>query len=642
MPRKGKEKLLDLTVSSSDESSSSPESSPARKKGSKRSSSSAPSTAYSKYGSSMDQLSTAQRMALASPSLGPRSTLFGGKGTPLEHAGKEKIHIRGFDEDEDDDNGKFKPGQSSPKRRKTAPLADGVLTFAPLAGSSSGRTPQEQLADLPFGTAQLFKTAAPKKRGRKKGKGKGKQKADSEEEEESSDEEPSDSEGAGAKSERIGFDTIVGDDPDRYVVRALIASPTMQLPWVPTRFATTKQNKPREAKITAMPKKNDAGSDIEEDEEKKKKKRSGPTSSKIWADKFPLFLVHSDELEECAQWEKWTKVWERKPVVELPKGKKGRFGAKFALLTRRDASNRHYLRFAIYTADNDAREWQWPESSIWVKDFPSLSTPASSGELNSTHTSFSSSLLTFLSSPALGLSSFAPAKYLKNDFRLFDFGSSRDVQLVTSLAGEWTGEEGIKEGGGFDSLARAMERLEPREGGKWSVEYLTPNGTLPSPTKFLPRLYAACRGVPPLEYLAEETPRAKAAKKAFEAAAEGDEKVVLVYPTASAVSNAKDGKGEAKYHLRWEGRDYEAASGSAKSMMRECLLKSDRVNHSNMILIVHSPFETEKVDGDNKQFEAFLYLGSHTPTPASWGTFQILGGETPPSMTLSSTELGVL
>ncbi|GAA5830634.1 hypothetical protein JCM11251_002542 [Rhodosporidiobolus azoricus] len=585
MPKKRKHTTtIDLANSSDEASDARP--SPSRSKKKRLAPSSAGAIAPSRFSSGGVQLSASQRMAQASSFLAPRSSLFHGMGTPIEHGGKIKPE----------------GSPAGPKRKvkalKPKPLADGVLNFAPSDGATSKK---KRLAGLKYAEPELLLTTPNGRPGRKKVKGrkkvvegKGKKKADSSEEDDLSEDED---EVGGTDEEpdpanRVDWDCIVGPDPDKEILRALVVSPTMQLPWVPSRFATVKETKVHETRIN-----------------------------------LPEGLSNR------------TEITIKRVEENLPMGKKVTIGAKFALLTCRDSYGHFYLRFTVYCADNDARQWASTENAIWIKDFPMLMPAAGAVPENSTHTRFSASLWRFLDSSALNLSSAAVGKRLLDDFRLFDFTTSKDIQLVTSLAGVWEGEEEVERGGGLDSLARAMAALEPRQDGKWKIEYLTPVGTLPSAVRFLPRFYAACTGLSPLDYSAQTDSQLSIGSNAT-----SDEyasvKVVLVYPTKSAISRTKEGKGEGQYHLRWEGLYYGAAAKEAKGVLRECSLKSGRVNHSNMILILHQPLAKDRNDDDNEQYEAFLYVGSHAPTPSSWGSFAF--ASFPPTMTLQSTDLGIL
>ncbi|GAA5903409.1 hypothetical protein JCM6882_006540 [Rhodosporidiobolus microsporus] len=627
-PKRKRDSVIDLANTSEEDSDDADWTSSAasRAKGNKSSQSGGSGSVNPHKTQDPGALSASQRMSQVSSFFTPRSSLFGGAGTSIEH-------------------GRIKPtdspqkGKGKAKALKPTPIADQLLTFAPAV------SPEKLLKQLPYGEAQLLYTTPPKTRGRQKGKTKGKgkkvvkgkRKADSDNSDEP-DEDADSSDGERAPGEPVSWDNIVGADPDMEVQRALVVSPTMQLPWIPSKFATPKQTKTREIKLNIPMAK------YEELEKKRKKKASSePTFTRLYANKIPLSLLHHEKLEECVNLDKWTQVKTHQVDVDLAGEKKGSLGAKFALLTRRDKPNHLYLRFAVYSADNDARQWVSTENALWIKDFPMLISAAASPSHNPTHTPFSLALYNFLHASPFALASSAVGKRLLDDFRLFDFSSSSDFQLVTSSVGTWVGEEGFEQGGGFDSLARAMKALKPREGGKWKVEYLTPIGVLPSPSKFLPRLYSACMGVSPLEYLTDSpSDAAKAARKSYEAGKANAHKVVVLYPTESAVSQTKEGKGEAKYHLKWEGPDYEAAGKETKGVLRDYTLKSERVNHSNMILILHQPLEKDKDAEDDGQYEAFLYVGSHAPTPASWGALTPPSPSSPPSITLTSYDLGVL
>ncbi|BGP13133.1 hypothetical protein JCM10213_000289 [Rhodosporidiobolus nylandii] len=622
-----KRKAIDLTGDSSDsDAGRSLSTSSSRRR--KRVSSPPTSSAAPFKQTPTSELSASQRMAAASSFLAPRSTLFGGSGT-----GVEKRETRHLDTSPEGLAARGKELKTaSPKRKKLAATPDQVLSLG--VALEATMTAEEQLEDLEYGDGQLLRTTLPERRvGRPKVKGKGKQR------EEDSDEDDDEEEKASSPNAAVTFDSIVGDDPEKTVVRALIASPAQQIPWVPNHFATTREVKRREPKINKRPKRDADGNELDKHGKIKKMKKAGPSTSRLFSNKTPLLLLHRDDFSESARnsLEKWSLVSTIKPLVQLKKDKEGQLNARFALLLCNDQHRRRFLRFVVSSAKNEANEWARVENALYIQDFPTADDPGSTAALNPTHTRFSSALYTFLTSPSLSLSSSPIFRSLLEELRHIDFSSSDRLELVTSLAGSWEGKGEIRKGGGFDSLARAMRGLEPREKGKWKVEYLTPYGTLPS-NKLLSRLYAACTGVSPLDFISQSTPAAIAAKKALDEAEDG--KVALIYPSQRALAAAEDGDKEAKYHVRWEGPDYEDAGKRQKAVLRDCVLKSERVNNATMILILHQPLAKDKVDGDDEQYEAFLYVGSHEPTPSSWGAFST--SNDPATCTISQHDLGIL
>ncbi|GAA6040888.1 hypothetical protein NBRC10512_003467, partial [Rhodotorula toruloides] len=592
--------------------------------------------------------------------LAPRSKLLGGVGTGLEDKpklgvegdavkgkGKAKVKVKGRDVPLDTDS----PGSPSKKKKKKKrnPLGvsatpDGVLSFAfqTKDGEAAKASQDEQRRSFEFAEGKVLLTTYVKEiRGRPrtkpkpqtKGKAKGRRKRqDSSTESSESSDDDSDNE-----ANRVDLDTIIGSDPDKQVVRALVVSPRMQVPWTPHRFATTRENKPRQKKIKAVK------SDEKEDEEDKKEEQK-PTFTRHYADKIPLLLLHDEA--DTSDWQEWTNVVTHRPHADVGKSKKGGMEAKLVLMVRRNPpSQRHSLRIAIHTSKMDANTWKKTENSIWVQDFPQLvSAPLASPALNPTHTPCSSGLLDFLLSDAIGLPKTAAYKPYTDLFRMFDFSSSKDVRLATSLAGSYDGSDAVEQGGRLTSLARAIEGLQPRDKGKWKVEYLT-HTTDKISLSFVEQLFAAFCGIPPTEHSLSSSSRSKALATSF--AASKSDKLVVLFPSEGSVEAAgKEGK-IGREELRWEGEEWDELrkKDARGEVCRDVELKSGRVGHHTVALVIHQPLEKDKTEDDEEQYEAFLYVGSHTLTPSAWGLYTLPTPSSPsltPSLTLPQTHLGVL
>jgi hypothetical protein len=160
----------------------------------------------------------------------------------------------------------------------------------------------------------------------------------------------------------------------------------------------------------------------------------------------------------------------------------------------RDEHCTPYLRFALFSSDIRKNKWtpdlfnvrsfffiliSLPQAHgtshdrrCTFKDFPSLRPSSPTAVSNPTHTSFSRSLLSFLTSPCLSLST--AGRSFAEDFKSFHFSSSKDLRLVWSPAGEWEGDEEVEEAGGLYALAQAVRELKPVNSGngEWEVEYL--------------------------------------------------------------------------------------------------------------------------------------------------------------------------
>lgn len=270
------------------------------------------------------------------------------------------------------------------------------------------------------------------------------------------------------------------------------------------------------------------------------------------------------------------------------------------MVRRNPPSQRHSLRIAIHTSKMDANTWKKTENSIWVQDFPQLvSAPLASPALNPTHTPCSSGLLDFLLSDAIGLPKTAAYKPYTDLFRMFDFSSSKDVRLATSLAGSYDGSDAVEQGGGLTSLARAIEGLQPRDKGKWKVEYLV-RWTFPISFSSLPlllrrsrqthttdkislsfveQLFAAFCGIPPTEHSLSSSSRSKALATSF--AASKSDKLVVLFPSEGSVEAAgKEGK-IGREELRWEGEEWDELrkKDARGEVCRDVELKSGRIGH---------------------------------------------------------------
>ncbi|GAA6020306.1 hypothetical protein JCM8202_002616 [Rhodotorula sphaerocarpa] len=354
------------------------------------------------------------------------------------------------------------------------------------------------------------------------------------------------------------LDTILGKDPDTEAQRALVVSSSVQLPWLRNRFASTRMSKPR------------------------------------------------PEKEHLSLSEDEGKDGSHKAIKEQEEG------SAASPIFRQTREERFHLRIAIGSAEATPDSWSNVEQVLWVQDFPELRKPAASAEENPSHTAFSSALLNFLRS------SFADVprdkktpqskalRKVETCLARMNFSNSEDLRAVVSDASG----EALDEAGGLTSLAQAMESLSPSADGAgiWRVEYATPRlGRLSR--KFLERLHAAAQGIPPLEYVHQESERAKAAKSAY-AEHHGmakKEPVVVLFPTKGDVEGSAEK--QAKYHVKWEGEPWEALKkGDLRgTVLRQLDLKSSRINGST----------------------------------DSWGTYNYADPDNP-TCTLHRTDLGVL
>jgi hypothetical protein len=298
-------------------------------------------SAYPSSSSSTKKLSRLQQFS-QSPFLAPRSKLFGGKGTGVDE--RPSITLKKA-RSTDDDKKDVKITDSPKRRRQSTLFTDATLDGMLEVEGGTAISAEEQLEELEYGEGALLLTTpsatkgrkkgdSKKKGGRKKGKGGGKGKKKDESGDSSSHEDSSDADSERSHGdepvEPVNFDNIVGDDPDKTVVRALISSPHPQVSWLINRFATLKWPKPREEKIVPAKKKQKKNDSDDEAAKKKARKPATRTQTRIYANKIPLFLLVGEDVEEKVK----TSLAIHQPVVEIGE-KKGTLGAKFTLVRLR-------------------------------------------------------------------------------------------------------------------------------------------------------------------------------------------------------------------------------------------------------------------------------------------------------------------
>ncbi|BGP21948.1 hypothetical protein JCM10295v2_000825 [Rhodotorula toruloides] len=185
----------------------------------------------------------------------------------------------------------------------------------------------ESQGNLEFAKGRVLVTTYVKeKRGRPRTKGKGKGKARKKRQDASSETSSSSTDETDDGSTRVDLDTIFGTDFDKHVLRALVMSPRMQVPTTLHRFATTRENKPRESK-----------------------KGEGDTSDDH---ESPLLLLHDEA--DTSDWQAWTSAIVHQSHGGVGNGKKDRMEAKLLMVRRIPPSQRHSLRIAIHTSKMDA------------------------------------------------------------------------------------------------------------------------------------------------------------------------------------------------------------------------------------------------------------------------------------------------
>ncbi|GAA5937989.1 hypothetical protein JCM3775_002418 [Rhodotorula graminis] len=615
---------IDLThLDSASDASSSPEpaaaaASSTRRRAKARDRSPSPATGHGQ------EVPLHARMAAQSSFLAPRSKLFGGQGTGVEDRPPAHLDLTSSGNGTATGKGKGKGKAQAVDGDDVAPYKgrpDGVLPFSLEAGKDGAPTLSiaDLRAKLEYPDSETLKTTYVKeKRGRPKGKGKKKKRRSSSSDSSASSDSDSSASDSGDDIDPVGIDNIVGTDAGWDTVRALVVAPSFQQPWMQNRFSTEHMTKPRDPDTPAARKKQKARKSSEPPKPQKIRLYGSHESRKASQVKPPLLLVHKAPFAHDV----------KDPVVSHLSSN---MHASFFLIVRKTpSSSRHHLRLAICTATGDEGCWKKTENAIWVQDFPQLAAPVSPAD-NPTHTDFSLSFLAFLSSPRLGAAAKAKYSAFAHAFGGFDFSSSNEVQLVTSLAGDFSSEDGLVEAGGLDSLARAISNLEPNARCKVKVEYLTAT-TDRLPRKFLEHLHAAAQGVPPHEYEQQESARAQHAAAQWNMPSAKDaDKVVVVYPTEDELAKAAGKSKEEQYHVEWLGKEYGAlkSSDQRKSVLRKAIMKSGRLNHAN--------------DGSApSQYEAFLLVGSHTPTPASWGEYSFSASQPAPSVKVQQHNVSVV
>ena len=201
------------------------------------------------------------RLAAQSAFLAPRSKLFGGKGTGVEDRPTAHLDLNqaadGTPRSKDKGKGKAHALDGDDIAQYKA-RPDGTLPFS-LEPNGKDGSPSLSIDDLraklEYGEAARIQTTYVKgKRGRPKGKGKKKRRGGSSS---SSSDDDSDSSAAASSDDDdpVGLDSIVGTDAGWSTVRALVAAPSFQVPWIVNRFATSHLTKPRDPDTPAARKK---------------------------------------------------------------------------------------------------------------------------------------------------------------------------------------------------------------------------------------------------------------------------------------------------------------------------------------------------------------------------------------------------
>ncbi|TKA53303.1 hypothetical protein B0A53_04321 [Rhodotorula sp. CCFEE 5036] len=574
-------------------------------------------------------LEVAQSMA-KSEGLGPRSVLLGGTGTGQEHAGRLKVTR--VDKDDEDQAAAPPP---KPKRRTVhRETPNQILPFKVESKNNEG--PAELIARLAYGEPHLHLLGRVKD-----GRGRRKKDQDSDSDEDDAD-------------KPFTIETLVGSDPDKHVQSAIWIAPKVQTPWLPKQFKTGHLAKARDENA-GHESLSDGDVDATDDNKKKKKGKKVKQPQKVQGPtKKPLLIVQGKKPDADEQKNKT----EIETVIHCPtsdtqqepeKNEPLPMNVSFSMILRHSFAEKDHLRIAIGRPEATPEAWSSLEHAIWVQDLPRLSQPATSLDQNPTHTDFSRSLLNFLRSDSLALRKTGekdtPASnalvQLERNLCRFDFSSTENLRLVVSHAGSHVGEDEVAEAGGLASLAEAIASLSPscHGEGDWKIEYLTPQvGSLSR--EFLEHLHAAAQGISPLEYAEAQTDRAQAAEAAF-AAAHGepeDERVKVLYPTEKRVDASKEQAG--RHLIKWEGD--EGPDDLRKTVLRQLELKSGRLNGSALMIILHKPTSPAASEEDPEPFEAFLYNGSHLPSPDSWGTYRPCSEREDATCKLARTDLGVL
>ncbi|GAA5850506.1 hypothetical protein JCM5353_004759 [Sporobolomyces roseus] len=605
---------LDLTQDDTDEDDDNYSDSPSTSTRSSRARSrkKRSSTAVTSPSPSPPSTSTIVRMAAAG--LPPRGKLWGGQGLIPDRkleGGREKKKMRSSDDKE--------AHKKVVKKSEIKAVGDGLLSF-PL-DPTKRRKPQV----LEFPESQILFTTLVKRKARSRKK----KTDDSDEEESSASEEEED-------SDAVNLKKIIGN-PER-VQRIIISGSTIQHPWTLNAFGTmpdpTRHRSPRKKKVKTTAE--------EKDEDQKPKKARKPAKPKrtYKTDGAKILILHDTPFDEEST------IHGFKNVVTFKANPVANWNARFFYMMYTEAfTKRMHLRIAITTARPEYENWTSPENAIWVQDFPALYPAAPTAETNPTHTSFTSDFFNFVGGGSTLALNSANMSFVETA-RYFDFSASNGTRIVKSVGGSFKGEVALKLAGGLDSLAKAIKSFEPEFGGAWTVEYITPLSS-PITRKFLGRLFAAAQGVPPVEFEAQETREAKRAAEKFK-----PDKIKICYPTADNVDKTQQEK-VGRHALRFDAKDdldFDRLPASdirglhdkkkkKYSIMHDFDLKSERVNHTTMMVIFHSdPSNAAKKSPE--PYEAFIYLGSHSPTQSSWGSYAMKDNEM--TVQLDNSELGVL
>ncbi|GAA5897460.1 uncharacterized protein JCM6883_006707 [Sporobolomyces salmoneus] len=381
---------------------------------------------------------------------------------------------------------------------------------------------------------------------------------------------------------------------------------------------------------------------------------------------LPMLLLHQDESVRPEgnykrAGDKPKSLFAIRPPAAL--SDQQNYNANFVLNLYKDEGTGQLAgaRFALLTNASIAKLHDRTENHVFVIDFPRLETPPQDFQDNATLTDFSIKLYTVLNH--LVGSNEAVASFY-DDLKYFNFTESRNWQLLSSIAGEYNLGKAVRQlDEGLPGLARALRHLQFGSTGTITMEYLVgfdlrlsqiiadplsffkTSNCEPVSRKFLQDLWIAVHGVDPLN---GEKGKLEELRSVYKS---GD--IKILYPRqrgkviTSTTSTAKfvglasnfEPKGtkslaklpssDARSEFVRSGASF--GSSEVSPLVFDAELKSARPNHTNMFVIKH-----EDRTSKPPVFEAVVGIGTHSPTPSSFGEL------TSTSFKIKNTELSVL
>ncbi|GAA5855366.1 hypothetical protein JCM9279_001699 [Rhodotorula babjevae] len=293
-----------------------------------------------------------------------------------------------------------------------------------------------------------------------------------------------------------------------------------------------------------------------------------------------------------------------------------------------------YMRVVIPTANAVPYDWDTIDNALFVVDFPYAPSDDKDPFKNPTHTQFSRSFL------QVCFTLDVPKRFLQPASQ-YDFSASTDVRLVHSTQGKYALAHDEKKGGGFASLASAVQALLGAPamgmgGARWELE-ATGSSIGRYTAAWLSQMMGAAAGVLPSSYFGAG--KGSSAPPAYPVPAQGQPvrlPIKIVFPTEEEMTgsfNGAPGGGTLFCPIKtWD------AKGFPQHLFHRGQSKRERVAAHTKIILALQKWPAGQPEPE--QHLGWMYLGSHNFTGAAWGRLE--NGSNGPTLAINNYELGVV